>query len=86
MPNLINGKFINGYSSFKCICGSTIQSRNISNHFLTNKHQNFLLDCKNLMEDYEEITADKIAFKLQSYRTNVNKTKKYNLPITLTFD
>ena len=38
------------------------------------------------MENYEEITADKIAFKLQSYRTNVNKTKKYNLPITLTFD
>jgi len=86
MPNLVSGKYINGFSCFKCICGSKIQSRNITNHFLTAKHQNFLLDCKNLMDDYEDITADKIAFKLQSYRTNVNKLKKFNLPITLHFD
>jgi len=86
MPNLISGKYLNGFSSFKCICGSTIQSRNITNHFLTTKHQNFLLDCRDLMEDYEEITADKIAFKLQSYRTNTNKLKKFKMPITITFD
>lgn len=86
MTNLVTGKYINGFSSFKCICGSTIQSRNINNHFTTEKHNNFLLNSKNLLDEYEDITVDKIAFKLRTYRQNVKKTQKFNIPITLYFD
>ena len=86
MPNLVTGKYINGYSAFKCICGSKVQSRNINNHFTTAKHSNFLLNSKGLKEEYEDITVDQIAFKLRTYRQNVKKTEKFNIPITLYFD
>lgn len=86
MPNYISGKYINGYSTFHCICGSTVQSRNINNHFNTQKHRNFLLYCQNLIDDYESMSVEKIAFKLTKGRSNDKTLKKHKLPITITFD
>ena len=69
MPNLVTGKYINGYSAFKCICGSKVQSRNINNHFTTAKHSNFLLNSKGLQDEYEDI--------LKLYKRSNTESKRY---------
>ena len=75
-----------GRQAFVCICGSYIQSRNINNHFETNKHREFLLNSAKLIKEYENLTREELHIKIRALKKGVKQKKTYYTPITITFD
>ena len=83
--NLKTGLYKNGFELYSCICGSVVQSRNISNHFSTYKHKKFLLNCSDLVEDYKDLTRSESHLKILSHQKK-RYLQKIEFPIVLHFD
>ena len=83
--HLKTGRYKNGYELYSCICGSVVQSRNLCNHFNTNKHKKFLFNSTELLDEYSNITRCETKLKILSHQKK-RMIQRLQFPIVLSFD